>query len=83
MAAIRDAEYHWFSHGHPDHLNSGSLPALTKGQFLLSDHYGSRIQRDLVAAGYSVRVLPIANGSGYQRGSASTPLPTEIRIRCC
>jgi len=58
MAAIRHAEYHWFSHGHPDHLNIASLPALTSGQFLLSDPYGSRIQRDLAAAGYSVRVLP-------------------------
>jgi hypothetical protein len=58
LAAIRDAEYHWFSHGHPDHLNIASLPMLTKGQFLLSDHYGSRIQRDLAAAGHRVRVLP-------------------------
>ncbi len=56
--AIRDAKYHWFSHGHPDHLNIHSLPLLTKGQFLVSDHYGSRIQRDLAAAGYAVRVLP-------------------------
>jgi hypothetical protein len=58
LAAIRDAEYHWFSHGHPDHLNVASLPMLTKGQFLLSDHYGSRIRRDLEAAGHRVRVLP-------------------------
>jgi hypothetical protein len=35
-----------------------SLPMLTKGRFLLSDHYGSRIQRDLEAAGHRVRVLP-------------------------
>ena len=58
MQAIRDAEYHWFSHGHPDHLNIASLPMLTKGKFLLSDHYGNRIKRDLTAAGYLVRVLP-------------------------
>ena len=58
MQAIRAARYHWFSHGHPDHLNVASLPMLTKGQFLLSDHYGSRIKRDLEAAGHSVRVLP-------------------------
>ena len=58
LHAIRDAQYHWFSHGHPDHLNIGSLPMLTKGQFLLSDHYGNRIQRDLAAAGYQVRILP-------------------------
>ena len=58
MQAIRDADYHWFSHGHPDHLNIASLPLLTKGEFLLSDHYGSRVKRELTAAGYRVRVLP-------------------------
>jgi len=58
MHAIRDAKYHWFSHGHPDHKNVASLPMLTKGEFLLSDHYGNRIKRDLTAAGYQVRVLP-------------------------
>ena len=58
MQAIREAKYHWFSHGHPDHLNLASFPMLTKGQFLLSDHYGSRIKRDLEAAGHRVRVLP-------------------------
>lgn len=26
MQAIQDASYHWFSHGHPDHLNVASLP---------------------------------------------------------
>jgi len=58
MNAIREAEYHWFSHGHPDHLNIASLPMLTRGEFLLSDHYGSRMERELRAAGYRVRVLP-------------------------
>ena len=58
MHAIRDAQYHWFSHGHPDHTNIASLPMLTKGEFLLSDHYGNRIKRELTAAGYRVRVLP-------------------------
>jgi hypothetical protein len=58
MHAIRHAQYHWFSHGHPDHTNIASLPMLTKGEFLLSDHYGNRIKRDLTAAGYRVRVLP-------------------------
>jgi len=58
LAAVRDADYHWFSHGHPDHLNIASLPMLTKGEFLLPDHYGSRIQRDLAAAGHRARILP-------------------------
>ena len=30
MHAIRDAQYHWFSHGHPDHTNIASLPMLPK-----------------------------------------------------
>jgi hypothetical protein len=58
MQAIRAAKYHWFSHGHPDHLNIDSLPLLTGGELLVSDHYGGRIQRDLAASGYAVRVLP-------------------------
>ncbi|MFZ4748017.1 MAG: hypothetical protein ACOYLK_14200 [Sphingomonas sp.] len=55
--AIRRAKYHWFSHGHPDHLNVDSLPLLTRGQILLADHYGGRIKRDLEGMGYHVRVL--------------------------
>ena len=31
---------------------------LTSGEFLLADQYGSRIQRDLAAAGHRARVLP-------------------------
>ena len=58
MQAIQGADFHWFSHGHPDHLNIASLPMLTKGEFLLSDHYGNRIKRDLTTAGHRVRVLP-------------------------
>src|SRR4051812_42269023 len=58
LQAIRNSQFHWFSHGHPDHLNIASLPMLTNGEFLLSNHYGSRIYRDLAASGYKVRVLP-------------------------
>lgn len=57
MGAIRRAKYHWFSHGHPDHLNVVSLPALTRGTILLSDHFGGRIKRDLESQGHSVRIL--------------------------
>ncbi len=58
LDAIRRAKYHWFSHGHPDHLNIDALPQLTQGEFLLSDHHGSRIKNDLEAAGHRVRILP-------------------------
>ena len=57
MDAIRRAKFHWLSHGHPDHLNVESLPLLSAGEFLLSDHYGSRIRHDIEAMGYRVRVL--------------------------
>ena len=57
LDAIRRAKFHWFSHGHPDHLNIESLPLLTNGQFLLSDHYGGRIRRELENLGHKIRVL--------------------------
>jgi hypothetical protein len=57
LGAIRRAKFHWFSHGHPDHLNVESLPALTGGEFLLSDHFGGRIRRELEDLGHRVRVL--------------------------
>ena len=55
--AIKRAKFHWFSHGHPDHLNIESLPVLCEGQFLLSDHFGGRIHREMELLGYQVRVL--------------------------
>jgi hypothetical protein len=58
MDAIKRAKFHWFSHGHPDHLNIESLPLLTAGQFLLADHRGGRIKRDLEGLGHKVRILP-------------------------
>ena len=58
LESIRRSRYHWFSHGHPDHLNVESLPALSAGRLLLSDHRGGRILRDLRAAGFDVEVLP-------------------------
>jgi hypothetical protein len=57
LQSIRRAKFHWFSHGHPDHLNVCSLPDLSGATFLLSDHYGARLQHDLESQGYSVRVL--------------------------
>jgi hypothetical protein len=57
LDAIKRAKFHWFSHGHPDHLNVASLPVLSAGQFLLSDHYGGRVSRDLEGLGHKVRIL--------------------------
>lgn len=55
---IMDAEYIWFSHGHPDHLNPGSLEALAGKRVLLADHVGGRIAADLREQGFEVQILP-------------------------
>jgi len=58
MDAILRAKFHWFSHGHPDHLNVDALPMLSGAKILLSDHHGGRIYGDLKRDGYDVHVLP-------------------------
>ena len=73
LSAIKSARYHWFSHGHPDHLNMESIPELGGGQILLADHHGARIKRDLEAAGHAV--IPQHSA---QRASVS-PEPVDIR----
>jgi hypothetical protein len=58
QASARAAGAVWFSHGHPDHLNPGSLPAFRDTRILLPDHVGGRIAGDLARDGYHVEVLP-------------------------
>src|SRR5580698_7290509 len=55
---ILNAKYIWFSHGHPDHLNSDSLQQLHGRHILLGDHVGGRIAHDLRAQGFAVSILP-------------------------
>lgn len=57
LQAIKDTKFIWFSHGHPDHLNSESLLALSDKTILLPDHVGARIKNDLTFQGIRVRVL--------------------------
>jgi len=56
---IRACPFIWLSHGHPDHLSAESLQRLQSREqvFLLPDHVGKRIYRDLKAQGFEVRVL--------------------------
>jgi hypothetical protein len=56
--AIARCRFIWFSHGHPDHLNADSLPALSGKTILLPDHVGGRIKAELEAHGFNLRVLP-------------------------
>ncbi|MEO2138460.1 MAG: hypothetical protein ABGW68_00175, partial [Gammaproteobacteria bacterium] len=55
---ILNSEYIWFSHGHPDHLNSSSLNQLRGRKVLLPDHVGARIAKTLMDDQFDVSVLP-------------------------
>jgi hypothetical protein len=57
MTAVKNCEYVWFSHGHPDHLNSESLPLLQSKKILLPNHSGKRIYDELKSNGYDVQIL--------------------------
>jgi hypothetical protein len=57
MDGIHRAEYVWISHGHPDHLNSGSLELLAGKKILLPDHVGGLIAQGLRERGFHVEVM--------------------------
>jgi hypothetical protein len=73
MDAIRQCDFVWLSHGHPDHLNQESLALLHGKTILLPDHVGQRIQRGLLEHGFRVRVL---------RDNVWTTLSDHVRILC-
>src|ERR1700730_1168994 len=58
MESIRCAQYVWFSHAHPDHLNGESLVSLQDKEILLPDHVGNRVYDDLTQLGFRARILP-------------------------
>jgi hypothetical protein len=71
--ALEAVEYVWLSHGHPDHLNMGSLPKFRDKKILLPDHYGSRIKNDLEQQGFKVSVL---------RDREWVRLSDRVRVQC-
>ena len=54
---IFKSEYIWVSHGHPDHLNHDSIHLFKKNKILISDHFGSRIYKDLKSENYNITIL--------------------------
>lgn len=72
-AAIRGAQYIWFSHGHPDHLNGDSLALLRDRRILVPAHAGGRIRADLESQGFAVRELPVAEW---------VTLSPRVRVMC-
>jgi len=58
LATMRQADYYWISHGHPDHLHHDSLATLPRGKrLLLPDHYSSEVADSLRAEGFDVTIL--------------------------
>lgn len=54
---IKNTEFVWVSHGHPDHLSVGSLRLLKDKKILLPDHVGGRIAGELRNLGFDITVL--------------------------
>ena len=57
---IDKCDYIYISHGHPDHLNLPSLKTYRDKKIILAQHYGSRIAKDLLKAGFNIITLPDA-----------------------
>jgi len=57
LEAIKNCQYVWISHGHPDHMSSRSLDLLRGKKFLLPDHVGGRIRDGFRERGFDVTVL--------------------------
>jgi hypothetical protein len=55
---ISSAQYIWFSHGHPDHLNPHSVNRFKGKKILLPDHVGGRIKDGLNEKGFDIEVIP-------------------------
>jgi hypothetical protein len=73
MEAIKQCEYVWVSHGHPDHLSIRSLNLLKDKKILLGDHVGGRIDGDLRRLGFNVQVL---------RDREWTNLSAHLNVMC-
>src|ERR1700687_423101 len=73
LDAISRCQFVWFSHGHPDHLNPGSLPLFRDKKILVPDHRGGRIAYSLGADGYDVHIL---------KDNVWTQLTERIRVLC-
>ncbi len=50
---IKNSEYIWLSHGHPDHIDPDSLDIIKNKKIILAKHYGGRIFKDLSNSGFN------------------------------
>ena len=73
IKAIKNSEFVWFSHGHPDHLNFESLGSFKNQKILLPNHVGERIKTDMVNDGFQVEIL---------EDRKWTKLSEKVRVMC-
>jgi hypothetical protein len=74
LTTMRQAEFYWISHGHPDHLHHDSLATLPRGKkILLPDHYSPEIADSLHSEGFDVTILK------YRQWFPLTP---TVRVMC-
>jgi hypothetical protein len=57
LETIRNCDFVWLSHGHPDHLSPRSLELLQGKKYLLPDHVGGRIFAAFKERGVDVVVM--------------------------
>ena len=76
---ILKSEYIWFSHGHQDHLNPDSLHLFKNNKILISDHFGSRIYKDLKSENFKVTILEDRKWIDLSRNISIMSISTKIQ----
>jgi len=76
---IIKSEYIWFSHGHQDHLNHDSLHLFKNNKILISDHFGSRICKDLKSENFKVTVLKDRKWINLSKNISIMSISTKIQ----
>ena len=76
---ILRSEYIWFSHGHQDHLNPDSLHLFKNNKILISDHFGSRIYKDLKSENFKVTILEDRKWINLSKNISIMPISTKIQ----
>lgn len=76
---ILDSKYIFFSHGHPDHLNPDSLHNFRNNHIIIGNHFGGRIQEDLIAQGFKVTVLKEKKWTVLSKNVSVMSLSTKIQ----
>ena len=76
---IFKSEYIWFSHGHPDHINHDSLHLFKKNKILISNHFGSRIYKDLKEEKFNVSILEDRKWVNLSKNISIMSISTNIQ----